>query len=104
MGQRPPSHASTDHDLLFRLHRWLANLRVLEMEEIKSVPYAPVRRTANRNKSGASTLLGYFSGTPSTWPASWTNSGITTMRIVSTARWHHARATRRRIRTRSGLA
>ena len=42
MGQRPPSHASTDHDLLFRLHRWLANLRVLEMEEIKSVPYAPV--------------------------------------------------------------
>jgi transposase InsO family protein len=32
----------TDHDPLFRFHRWLANLRVLEIEEIKSVPYAPV--------------------------------------------------------------
>ena len=33
---------STDHDPLFRFHRWLANLRVLEIEEIKSVPCAPV--------------------------------------------------------------
>jgi putative transposase len=30
------------HDPLFRFHRWLANLRVLEIEQIKSVPYAPV--------------------------------------------------------------
>ena len=37
-----PKHVSTDHDPLFRFHRWLANLRVLEIEEIKSVPYAPV--------------------------------------------------------------
>jgi hypothetical protein len=28
--------------LLLRFHRWLANLRVLAIEEIKSVPYAPV--------------------------------------------------------------
>jgi transposase InsO family protein len=35
-------HLSTDHDPLFRFHRWLANLRVLEIEEIKSVPYVPV--------------------------------------------------------------
>ena len=41
-GQSLPKHASTDHDPLFRLHRWLANLRVLEIEEIKSVPSAPV--------------------------------------------------------------
>jgi len=34
--------ASTDHDPLFRFHRWLANLRVPEIEAIKSVPYAPV--------------------------------------------------------------
>src|SRR5439155_14296609 len=40
--QSLPRHASTDHDPLFRFHRWLANLRVLEIEEIKSVPYAPV--------------------------------------------------------------
>jgi putative transposase len=27
---------------MFRFHRWLANLRVLEIEEVKSAPYAPV--------------------------------------------------------------
>ena len=41
-GQPKPKYLSTDHDPLFRFHRWLANLRVLEVEEIKSVPYAPV--------------------------------------------------------------
>jgi len=41
-GQRLPKHVSTDHDPLFRFHRWLANLRVLAIEEVKSVPYAPV--------------------------------------------------------------
>ena len=38
----PPRRLSTDHDPLFRFHRWLANLRILEVEEIKSVPYAPM--------------------------------------------------------------
>ena len=37
-----PKYLSTDHDPLFRLHRWLANLRVLEIEEVKLVPYTPV--------------------------------------------------------------
>ena len=41
-GQPRPKHVSTDHDPLFRFHRWLANLRVLEIDEIKTVPYAPV--------------------------------------------------------------
>jgi putative transposase len=41
-GQPRPKHVSTDHDPLFRFHRWLANLRVLDIEEIKSVPYTPV--------------------------------------------------------------
>jgi putative transposase len=40
-GQPRPKHLSTDHDPLFRFHRWLANLRVLEIDEIKSVPYEP---------------------------------------------------------------
>lgn len=40
--QSLPEHVSTDHDPLFRFHRWLANLRVLEIDEIKSVPYTPV--------------------------------------------------------------
>ena len=41
-GKPLPKQLSTDHDPLFRFHRWLANLRVLEIEEIKSVPYAPI--------------------------------------------------------------
>ena len=41
-GQPLPRYLSTDHDPLFRLHRWLANLRILEIEEVKSVPYVPV--------------------------------------------------------------
>ena len=41
-GQRMPKHVSTDHDPLFRFHRWLANLRELEIEEVKSVPCVPV--------------------------------------------------------------
>ena len=41
-GQPLPNRLSMDHDPLFRFHRWLANLRVLDVEEIKSVPYTPV--------------------------------------------------------------
>ena len=40
-GHAPPVRISTDHDPLFRFHRWLANLRILEVEEIKSVLYVP---------------------------------------------------------------
>jgi putative transposase len=40
-GQALPKHVSTDHDPLFRFHRWLANLRVLAIEEVKSIPYVP---------------------------------------------------------------
>ena len=36
-----PGYLSTDHDPLFRYHRWEANLRILDIEPIKSVPYTP---------------------------------------------------------------
>ena len=41
-GQPLPKGVSTDHDPLFRFHRWLANLRVLGIEEVKSIPFVPV--------------------------------------------------------------
>ena len=41
-GREPPKRISTDHDPLFRFHRWLANLRILGIDEIKTVPYTPV--------------------------------------------------------------
>ena len=37
-----PKSLSSDHDPLFEFHRWKANLRVLEIEEIKTVPYVPL--------------------------------------------------------------
>ena len=38
----PPSYLSSDNDPLFEFHRWKANLRVLDIEEIKTVPYVPI--------------------------------------------------------------
>ncbi|MBL4826809.1 MAG: transposase [Spongiibacteraceae bacterium] len=34
-----PKYLSTDNDSLFLFHQWKANLRVLNIKEIKSVPY-----------------------------------------------------------------
>jgi putative transposase len=41
-GQGWPEHISSDNDPLFQYHRWKANLRVLDIEEIKSVPHVPM--------------------------------------------------------------
>jgi putative transposase len=41
-GTPPPAYLSSDNDPLFEFHRWKANLRILEIEEIKSVPYVPM--------------------------------------------------------------
>ena len=41
-GQGAPRHLSTDHDPLFEAHRWMANLRILEIDEIKTVPHVPL--------------------------------------------------------------
>jgi transposase InsO family protein len=37
-----PKYLSSDNDPLFQYHRWKANLRVLDIEEIKSVPHVPM--------------------------------------------------------------
>ena len=41
-GQGWPKYLSSDNDPLFQYHRWKANLRVLEVEEIKSLPHVPM--------------------------------------------------------------
>ena len=41
-GHSPPRRISTDHDPVFTHHRWHANLRVLGIEEVKTVPYVPL--------------------------------------------------------------
>jgi len=37
-----PKYISSDNDPLFQYHRWKANLRVLEVQEIKSLPPVPM--------------------------------------------------------------
>ena len=40
-GRGAPRHLSTDHDPMFEAHRWTANLRILEIDAIKTVPQVP---------------------------------------------------------------
>src|SRR6202008_3340164 len=37
-----PKYLSSDHDPLYKFHQWQANLRILEVTEIKSVPCVPL--------------------------------------------------------------
>jgi putative transposase len=41
-GKSLPKYLSSDHDPLYRFQQWKANLRVLEVKEIKTVPYVPL--------------------------------------------------------------
>ena len=42
-GQRwMPKYLSSDHDPLYRFYQWQANLRILELTQIKSIPYVPL--------------------------------------------------------------
>src|SRR5215471_254135 len=40
-GASLPKYLSSDHDPLYRFHQWGANLRILGVTEIKTVPYIP---------------------------------------------------------------
>src|SRR5262245_35786170 len=41
-GQTPPTYVSSDHDPLYRFGQWQRNLRILDVQEIKTIPYAPL--------------------------------------------------------------
>lgn len=41
-GQGWPQRIGSDNDPLFQYHRWKANLRVLEVKAIKSLPHVPM--------------------------------------------------------------
>ena len=36
-----PKYLSSDNDALFQYHQWQANLRIMDADEVKSVPYTP---------------------------------------------------------------
>jgi putative transposase len=41
-GRGEPRYLSSDNDPLFRYHQWKANLRILDIKEVKTVPYIPL--------------------------------------------------------------
>ena len=41
-GSRPPRYLSSDNDPLFLYRQWNANLRILDVTEVKTVPYIPL--------------------------------------------------------------
>jgi hypothetical protein len=41
-GQALPKYLSTNNDPLYRFQQWQSNLRVLEVMEIKTIPYVPL--------------------------------------------------------------
>src|SRR5467141_2731015 len=43
MGRKPaPTYLNSDHDPLYGFHQWQANLLILDVEAIKTVPYVPL--------------------------------------------------------------
>ena len=64
-GHGLPKYVSSDHDPLYRFHQWQASLRVLEMNEIKTVPHVPLSHPFVQRlmvRFGASTSMGSYSG------------------------------------------
>ena len=55
-GQAMPKRLSYDHDPLFEFQRWQANLRILGIQSVRSVPYSPVHRETDRD--GPSRIFG----------------------------------------------
>ena len=41
-GHTSPTYVSADHDPLYRFGQWQRNLRILEVQEVKTVPYVPL--------------------------------------------------------------
>ncbi len=41
-GSMVPRYLSSDNDLLFLFRQWQANLRILDVTEVKTVPYVPL--------------------------------------------------------------
>ena len=40
--KQTPIYISSDNDPLFQFQRWRSNLRILEIQEIKTIPYIPL--------------------------------------------------------------
>ena len=56
-----PKYLSSDHDPLYRFKQWQANLRILEVAEIKTLPYVPLSQAyVSHCTSSASIVVSLF--------------------------------------------
>ena len=92
-GQSLPKYLSSDHDPLYRFHQWQANLRVLEVTEIKTVPYVPLSHPFVERLIGtlrASTSTGRHFGPRPIWRRNYLISSSTITRIERMPDWKDA--------------
>ena len=91
-----PKHLSSDHDPLYRFKQWQANLRILQVAEIKTVPYVPlshpfVERLIETFER--SLWIALCSGRPLISKTSCGSSGITSTVIELTTHWREKHPT-----------
>src|SRR5260370_37335388 len=82
---RVPTYLSSDHDPLYKFHQWQANLRILEVTEIKTVPYVPLSHPFVKGSSApfdANVWITRCSGRLSIWKINCSISGTTTTIIA----------------------
>lgn len=92
-GKSLPKYLSSDHDPLYRFPQWQANLRVLEVTEIKTAPYVPLSHPFVERRLGcfgASTSSGSYSGRPWIWMQNEPSSNITITGIERMTGWKAA--------------
>ena len=78
-----PRYLSSDNDPLFKYHRWKANLRILDVEEIKSVPYVPLSHPLVERLTG--TIRREYLDHTLFWNASDLERKLGEFRIITTA-------------------
>ena len=97
-GRGLPKYLSSDHDPLYQFHQWQASLRVLEMNEIKTVPHVPLSHPFVQRlmvRFGASTSMGSYSGPLLTSRRRYSIFKITSMATGPTRGWKDACQNRR---------
>ncbi|HEX8878857.1 MAG TPA: hypothetical protein VF749_02455, partial [Candidatus Acidoferrum sp.] len=88
--QTPPKYLSSHHDPLYQFHRWQANLRVLDVKEIKTVPYVPLSHPFVERLMGRfveNTWTKHYSGRRPTWRKNSAFSSAISIGIAHTRAW-----------------